>query len=118
MLAQGQRAPHQWPPLYAMDEAARKWMYQISEMRVWSILLKSIAQERSPETADVLQNDIPLFLILSLPSSAIEPASVSDDPGHPSPPNQHPSGWCCVRRELPVRVCVHFHRASNFVPQS
>lgn len=58
-------------------------MYQISEMRVWSILLKSIAQERSPETADVLQNDIPLFLSLSLPSSAIEPASVSDDPGHP-----------------------------------
>ena len=36
-------------------------MYQISEMRVWSILLRSIAQERSPETADVLQNDIPLF---------------------------------------------------------
>jgi len=38
-----------------MDEAARKWMYQISEMRVWSILLRSIAQERSPETADVLR---------------------------------------------------------------
>lgn len=63
---------------YDMDEAGAR----IDVPDTWDASLVKIAQEKSPETADVLKNALTLrlFLRLLFILYAIEPAPVSADP--------------------------------------